>query len=225
MFTFKKNKKDPILINAEKIIIGIGVIAITLPLIVHLAAYRLPDCVRGSTMHSISAYYHTEAENVLVGMICALAFSFLAYNGHSKTDMIFSKIAAISALGVAFVPTSIFDGEYPCIPSDGSCLREYIHITCAVILLLTMAIFSLFIFTHRDEGDPIHPRKLFFYRFYGYSIIGSMVLIAAYFIFLKNHYPTLEEWKPIFWLETICLVAFGCSWLLKSRIFDSNKKA
>lgn len=223
MLTFKDNKKDPILIDANKIILSIGVIAVLLPLIVHLAAFPLKDCVHGK-MHSISAYYHTDAQDILVGLICALAFSFLAYNGHSKTDMIFSKIAAFSALGVALIPTSIFEGEYVCIGPDGSCIREYIHLACAVILLLTMAVFSLFIFTHREEGVPIHPRKKFFYRFYGITILVSLGLIAVYVIFLKDIYPDLSNKQPIFWLESICLVAFGSSWLLKSKLFDSKKK-
>lgn len=222
MFTIKNITDKPQLINADKIILGIGILAITMPLIVYLSAYPAPKCLKNGMLHSISAYYHTDARDVLVGMICALSFCFMAYNGHSTVDKIASKIAAFSALGVALIPTAIFDGEYTCIPSNGSCLREYIHVFCAVLLLLTMAFFSIKIFTHREGGDTIAPRKLFFYLFYGYSILASLGLIAIYMLFLKETFPVTASWHLIFWLETVSLVAFGCSWLLKSGLFDKK---
>lgn len=220
MFTIKNITRNPQLINADKIILGIGVLAITMPLIVYLAALPAPQCLKNGMLHSISAYYHTDARDLLVGMICALSFCFMAYNGYSKVDKIASTIASFSALGVALIPTSIFAGEYDCIPSDGTFLREYIHLFCAVVLLLTMAFFSIKIFTHREGGDTIAPRKLFFYRFWGYCILASLGLIALYVLFLKEAVPITATWHPIFWLETVCLFSFGCSWLLKSGLFD-----
>ncbi|MFZ1704209.1 MAG: hypothetical protein WAT79_07670 [Saprospiraceae bacterium] len=224
MFTIKNTTKNPKLIDADKIILGIGITALILPLIVYLASFPSQECLRYGMLHSISAYYHTDARDVLVGMICALAFCFLAYNGYSKIDMITSKVAAISALGVALIPTSIFPGEYVCIDSDGTDLREFVHVTCAVILLLTMSIFSIKIFTHRENGETIAPRKLFFYRFWGFSILGSLMLIGLYFLFLKDVIPGISNWYVVFWLEVVCLFAFGCSWLLKSGLFDRKKQ-
>lgn len=225
MFSLNNSTKEPGLINAEKIILSIGLIAILLPFVIQLGFDKM-QCIDG-TMHSISAYYHTESRDLLMGLICTLGISFLAYNGHHEIDMLLSKIAAVCALGVAFIPTSIFEGEYEtaCILVDGSELREWIHVSCAALLLIVMAIFSIFIFTHREENDEIHPRKLFFYRFYGAVIIISLLLIAIYFYFDLG--PTLSHWKtkPVFLLESICLIAFGCSWLLKSGLFDSKKAA
>lgn len=225
MITIKNTTKNPQLIHADKIILGIGILAFTLPLIVWLMAHPSPPCLKNGMLHSISAYYHTNARDVLVGMICAISFCFLAYNGYSKVDKIASKIAAFSALGVALIPTAIFKGEYDCIPSDGTCIREYIHLACAVILLLTMAFFSIKIFTHREVGGSIAPQKKFFYLFWGYSILVSLGLIALYVIFLKEAFPITATWHPIFWLETVCFFSFGCSWLLKSGLFDRAKKS
>lgn len=225
VFSLKNSTKDPGLINADKIIMGIGLIAILLPFVIQLGFDKM-QCIDG-TMNSISAYYHTESRDLLMGLVCTLGFSFLAYNGHHEIDMILSKIAALCALGVAFIPTSIFEGEYEtaCIMADGSRMRECIHICCAAILLIVMGIFSIFIFTHREENDVIHPRKLFFYRFYGAVIFIALLLIAFYFYF--DWSPTFSHWevKPVFLLESICLFAFGCSWLLKSGLFDSKKTA
>lgn len=121
------------------------------------------QCFDG-TMNSISAYYHTESRDLLIGLVCTLGISFLAYKGHHEIDMLLSKLVAICALGVAFIPTSIFEGEYKsaCIIANGSKLRECILVRCAALLLIVMGIFSIFIFTHREENDVIYPRKLFF---------------------------------------------------------------
>lgn len=225
MFSLSNSTKEPGLINADKIIICIGLIAILLPFVIQIG-FDKTQCIDG-TMNSISAYYHTESRDLLMGLVCTLGFSFLAYNGHHEIDMILSKIAALCALCVAFIPTSIFEGEYAmsCIMADGSKLREYIHVACAALLLIVMGIFSIFIFTHREERDEIHPRKLFFYRFYGAVIFIALLLIALYFYFDLG--SSFKHWnvKPIFLLETICLIAFGCSWLLKSGLFDSKKTA
>ena len=223
MFIFKNTSDKPQLIDAHKIILGIGLLAFTLPLIVWIVALPGPDCIDNGMMHSISAYYHTESRDVLVGMICALSFCFMAYNGYSPVDKIATKIAALSALGVALIPTSIFEGDYDCIVPEGSYMREYIHVACAVILLLTMAFFSIKIFTHREGNDEIDARKLFFYRFWGYTILGSLGLIALYVVYLKEAFPVTETWNPIFWLESVCLIAFGSSWFLKSGLFDRSK--
>ena len=223
MFTFKNTSDKPQLIDPHKIILGIGLLAFTLPLIVWIVALPGASCIEHGLMQSISAYYHTESRDVLVGMICALSFCFMAYNGYSPVDIIASKIAAFSALGVALIPTSIFEGDYECIDPEGSLMREYIHLICAVILLLTMAFFSIKIFTHREGTDEIDARKLFFYRFWGYTILVSLGLIALYVVYLKEAFPVTTTWYPIFWLEFVCLIAFGCSWFLKSGLFDRSR--
>ena len=49
--------------------------------------------------------------------------------------------------------------------------------------------------------------------------LGSILLIAVY-IFLRFHgYLDLRTIKPVFFLETIALWAFGVSWLVKGQTF------
>lgn len=214
MFTFKNNKKDPVLIDAQKIIIGIGLTAIAFPLAVHIAAGNSAYCA-DVTLHSISAYFHTDARYVFVGMICALAFSFFAYNGIAIQIQYFQKLRLCVFWGWLLSQLPFLKENIP----DGSYLREIAHIICAVVLLLIMAVFSIYIFTHRDEGEEISKGKLRLYRVFDYIILGSLLLIAIYYILHKKGYGGLEKQSPIFWLESICLVAFGCSWLLKSKLY------
>jgi hypothetical protein len=37
---------------------------------------------------------------------------------------------------------------------------------------------------------------------------------------VKKTYPQFERFKPIFCLETIALLAFGISWLVKGKISE-----
>jgi len=222
MLEIKNITKTPQLIDADKIILGIGVIAILFPFAMVLPSlFYWHSCYDQDLLPSISAYYHTSSRNLFVGMICALGFCFLSYKGYSRFDSNAANIAAVCAIGVAFVPTSIAVGESPCLPVDGSTAREIIHVSFAAILFLTLSVFSIKIFTHREpDSTPISARKLFLYRFYGFTILGALTIIAIHIIFLSKQFPHLKTYKPIFWLETVCLVSFGCSWLLKSELFD-----
>lgn len=224
MFEIKNSSTTPQLIDANKIIMGIGFIAILFPLVVALPTlHPAHNCHENDILHSISAYYHTSSRNLFVGMISALAFCFFSYKGYGNMDSRLANFAACCALGVAFIPTTIYPGEADCLIPDGSDLREYIHVTCAALLLLSLAFFSIKIFTHREINDePLAPRKLFLYRFYGYTIIASLICCVVYLVFLSKNYPSLAQYHPIFWLESICLASFGCSWLLKSELFDRN---
>jgi hypothetical protein len=225
MMTIKNTRSAPTLIDANKIIVGIGAIAILLPFVVSLLAlHSAHSCHQQDLLPSISAYYHTSSRNIFVGMICALAFCFFSYKGYGDFDSNVANFAACCALGVAFVPTAITAGESPCLMPDGNDTREHIHVTFAALLLLSLAFFSLKIFTHREANDePIAPRKLFLYRFYGYTIIVALALIALYIFVLSKSNAELAQYKPIFWLEAVCLTSFGCSWLLKSGLFDRKQ--
>lgn len=52
-------------------------------------------------------------------------------------------------------------------------------------------------------------------------------LIVIYMYLLHNLYPGLKRLDPIFWLETVMLIAFGISWLTKGQLLfrdeDYNK--
>jgi hypothetical protein len=222
MFEIKNTRPNPELIDAKKLIRGIGYIAIIFPFAVALPSlHPLHSCYESELLGSISAYYHTSSRNVFVGMICALAFCFFCYRGYSIIDSNVSNFAACCALGVAFIPTSISDGEASCLISTGSKLREQMHVTCAAFLFLSLAFFSIKIFTHREPNDtPIDKSKLILYRMFGYIILSALALIALYIFFLLPTYPELSQHKLIFWLEAVCLVSFGFSWLTKSGLFD-----
>lgn len=58
----------------------------------------------------------------------------------------------------------------------------------------------------------------------GIIMLGCILLISSYFIFELHQYLVIYNLKPIFWLETFALWAFGVSWLTKGQAILSDEK-
>jgi hypothetical protein len=85
-----------------------------------------------------------------------------------------------------------------------------------------LACISLFLFTKskgRKTKQKIIRNRI--YRIAGIIILVSISLIAVYHF--GDYGTTNTNLKPIFWLETIALFAFGSSWLIKGEIILKDK--
>ena len=60
------------------------------------------------------------------------------------------------------------------------------------------------------------------YRISGYVILASLILIALYKFYLESKFVNLQDYKPVFWLESLALIAFGFSWLTKGEAILSD---
>jgi hypothetical protein len=192
----------------------VGGIAVALPFVVAIGNFALGgDGFRGS----ISAYYYTPMGNVFVGALCALGVFFLSYQHKPlpgyELDNHLSYGASAAAIGVALFPTAEHQAE----PWTGEWLVSTTHLLCACALFLLLAYFSLKLFTKTDKGVPMSDAKRkrnVVFKACGWTIVGSIVLVA-----LSNIVNPPDSWKSLFWLETVGVVAFGISWLVKSGIF------
>jgi hypothetical protein len=187
----------------------VGVIAVSLPFVL-VVGNRL---LSGDELESsISAYYHTRMGDVFVGALCALAVFFLSYNYKPLPGFNFdnklSNLATVAALGVAFFPTT----------SDASVATQSeqvvgrVHLAFAALLFGLLAVFALFLFP-RSGSAPItrmKQRRNVVYRTCGGIIVGAMVLVGV-----SNLVDPDDSLHAFFWLETISVVAFGVSWLIK----------
>jgi hypothetical protein len=54
------------------------------------------------------------------------------------------------------------------------------------------------------------------YRICGYTILASILLVPAVNLFPGISGPIPS---PVFWLETLAIVVFGVSWLIKGETF------
>jgi hypothetical protein len=192
----------------------VGGIAVSLPFVVAIGSFALGgDELEGS----ISAYYYTPMGNVFVGALCALGVFFLSYQHKPlpgyELDNRLSYGASAAAIGVALLPTAEHQAE----PWTGEWLVSTAHLVCAGLLFVLLAYFSLMLFTKSDRGRHISDAKRkrnAVFRACGWTIVAAIVLVGV-----SNIVDPPDSWNSLFWLETVAVVAFGISWLVKSGIF------
>jgi len=190
---------------------------LTLRKIVGLLAISLvPVMVLGSFIFdhthyiqiSVSAYYHTSMRDALIGIVCGISLFLLSYNGYTKQDSIFSKLAGIFALGIAFFPTSE--------TNDKSDTTSTLHYLTSGVFFAILAYMSVFLFT-KSTGIMTPEKKMRnrIYRICGITMAVSVIGIPI------DSIPAVHNLigfiKPTIILETIALVSFGISWLTKGQ--------
>jgi heme A synthase len=93
-----------------------------------------------------------------------------------------------------------------------------VHFVLAAALFLTLSVFSLFLFTRTAPGGRPTRQKVKrnrVYRVCGIIILACLAGIAIDAALLED--TPLASLKPILWLETAALWAFGFSWLTKGQ--------
>ncbi|NOZ35038.1 MAG: hypothetical protein GXO80_07050 [Chlorobi bacterium] len=207
---------------------AVGILGIALPLIVAIGAVTLGNC--HCIQRSISLYYNTVMRNIFVGILSATALFMFAYRGYDYRDRIAGIAAFVFALGIAFFPATkemIINCNYDILQLRRVGWVRTVHLVSAALYFLTLAYISLFLFTLTDPKLVFTEQKRKrnrIYRICGYIIIGSLLLIAIYMLFIFPHHSQYDRYHPIFWLESIALWAFGISWLIKGEVAVKDKK-
>jgi len=180
----------------------VGVIAISLA--------TLTSILAKTPLESISASYHEDgwSSDIFVGFLFAISAFLLAYHGRSVFEMVISKIAAISTLGVALFPCSC-GGHQEIIP--------YVHyISAGVMFLILVAFCGSFFKRAHNKG---HTQALI--RAYIYAICGIAIFISIGVIgldsLLKGTISSRVS-RLTYYCEAVALIAFGIAWLTASRI-------
>ena len=191
---------------------AVGWIGILLPFILMLGVVFI---FKGEIIQeSISHYYHTSMRNVFVGALCAVALFMFFYSGYNKWDNWIGNAAGLFAIGVAWFPTAEAGSSNP---------AGKIHLACAAVFFLLLAVFSLFLFTKKKKKETPTKQKLarnIIYRACGIIMITCLISIVIYFNFIHANYP---ESSFVFWAETVALIAFGVSWLTKGETLYPDK--
>jgi hypothetical protein len=148
-----------------------------------------------------------------VGSLFALGVFFLSYNYKPlpdyEIDNYLSKVASIAAVGVALFPTA----SDPDHASGGAAVVAGVHLVFAGVLFSLLAIFSLFLFTKTD--DPEHMSSSKRQRNLVYKICGWTIVAAIALIVVAQIAQPPRSWHALLWLESVAVVAFGISWLVK----------
>ncbi len=155
---------------------------------------------------SISDYYHTQMRNLFVGALCAVALFMFFYSGHDSWDNWLGNFAGLFAIGVAFFPTDL--------PQQDTWVGS-MHLFCAASFFLLLVVFSLFLFTRTREGKKAEGSKRtrnIVYIVCGAAMLLCVIVMGLYFALVP---PAERSSILVFSAETIALVFFGVSWLIK----------
>jgi hypothetical protein len=198
---------------------AIGFLGLLWPFVLALGAMFL---FQTELQDSISAYYYTQMSGVFVGTLWAIGFFLFSYNGYDNEpiakDWILSRIAWVCALG-----TSLFPAHKD--PVDKG-IVGYLHFVFAASLFLVLIYFCLALF-RKDDGHPT-PQKLWrntFYKTFGFVMVACIALIAVYYRLPGEAAERIAPYKPVFWLESLAIVSFGASWLIKGEFLLKDKGA
>jgi hypothetical protein len=189
----------------------VGAIAVTLPFVLMIGNRAFGGHIQGS----ISAYYYTHMGSYFVGSLFALGVFFLSYQYRPlpgyELDNRLANVASLMAIGVALFPTASGATN----ASAGAKFVAVLHLICAATLFALLGIFSLFFFTKTDDPAHITVRKR--ERNLVYRICGTIIFVALALVVVAEIVKPPSSWHALLYLETIMVVAFGVSWLVKGR--------
>jgi heme/copper-type cytochrome/quinol oxidase subunit 2 len=192
----------------------IGFLGILLPVLLYGVAELRPTegLASWSLLPSVSAYYYTGAVGIFVGVLFALSLFLLTYRGYEGevADRVVGGLGGCAALGVALFPTAAPAGVSA--PSWWATPLRTVHYVSAVVLFLSFIVFAMWLFRksssprNEDRGREKRWRNTV-YLLCGISMILSVLWAAS----------SLITDAPIFWPETIAIIAFAVSWLVKGE--------
>jgi len=193
----------------------IGILGMALPLILVVGGLAYPD---HSVQPSISNYYHTHLQDVLVAVLATASVLFMSYVGYSWVDDLLTWLVGIAGIGVILFPcpmnpqTAAPVGVFQ-LPQGTS---GNVHYASAALFFVLLAVNAIFLFTATDQprmGPAKRARNVV------YDVCGGLILacVAALGIARLSH-VSLENSYLTLILEWVMLWAFGVSWLVKADI-------
>jgi len=212
------------IITVRRLRVAIGWLGISLPLA--LVVLSLVPVFRTNVQDSLSSYYYTHLREIFTGVLCAVGLFLIRYKGYKnkvfwKDDNRMTNLAGVFALGVALMPTNpeTCAGKiYTLVPFCNDFLGWF-HYIFAALFFVILAIMSLFIFTLGQKKNTGVAASGFnentIYRICGCAILIFSLLVPVCQYLLPFPYSTL-----IF--ETLSLLAFGISWLIKGRLLGDR---
>jgi hypothetical protein len=190
----------------------IGLLGIVFPFLLCLGGLIV---FKTGIQYSISSYYHTGMRDVFVGTLCIIGFFLLSYRGYDR-DNIVGNFGCIFAVGAALFPIT---SNHPA--SGGTDLIGYFHFTFAALFFGTLIYFSYFLFPKTHKNRQPSRRKLQrnkVYKACGWVMFICVFILIPIYLFLPDKVASvLNDYAPVFWLETIAIGAFGISWLIKGQ--------
>lgn len=175
-------------------------------------------------MDSISAYYHSNMRDILTGLLVGVSLFLLTYKGYEHRDLFIAIVSGIAGLGIAIFPCasriepSSAVGIFQFTPP----VATYLHYGSSALFFILLGINSYFLFTLGDKKNwtKSKSKRNGIYRLCGIVIFASLVTLLILAIILGDK---LEATVWTFIFETVMLLAFGFSWLVKGETLFADK--
>jgi hypothetical protein len=204
---------DPRIISYMTLRKAVGYLGILLPLTLAAGNWVI---FSGSLQQSVSDYYYTGMRGVLVGGLAVIGAFLLAYHGYDRWDSLFCNAAGVGAVGVALFPTP------PDNPSTAASVVGDFHFAFGSVMFASLIVIALWLFRKTGPAGRT-PAKRARDRVYLISGLIMLVSLALAGIVSLPFAAGLNSLNPVFWLETIAIVAFGVSWLVKGQAILADK--
>jgi len=198
---------------------AVGCLGMALPFVLAIGGGLI---FKTGLQETVSDYYYTGMGDVFVGTLCAMGVFLFSYKGYGKKDDLAGNIAAVCVIGTALFPTTPVD------PTALASTVGKLHVLFATLYFATLAYFSLFLFTKSDPSQSPTPRKLQrnrVYRVCGYLIVWALVAIALLAVLPDSITAAFADLDPVFWLESVAVIAFGVSWFVKGEGILEDEKS
>lgn len=216
-----KDKNENFIISYLTLRKLIGILGMLLPFACLLGGSLF---MSGPVLDSISAYYHSNIRDILTGLLVGTSLFLLSYRGYEKRDMIVAIASGIAGLGIAIFPcesriepfsaVGIFQLTPP--------IAGYLHYVSSALFFILLGINSFFLFTLGDKmkWTKSKSKRNVIYRVCGLVIFASLITLLILFLILSSALVA-TVWTFIF--ETVMLLAFGISWLVKGETLFADK--
>jgi hypothetical protein len=206
---------DPRIISYLTLRKAVGYLGLLLPFALAAGNWLI---FSGGLKGSISGYYYTGVRGVLVGGLCVIGAFLLAYHGYDRWDSWFTNAAGIGAIGAGLFPTP------PVHPSTRATIAGYCHFAFASVMFSALIVMALWLFRKTDPAaEPTRVKRL---RNWVYLVCGIVMLVSLSLAGIVSlpFAAALNSANPVFWLETVAIVAFGISWLVKGQAILHDKE-
>jgi len=189
----------------KRLRLGIGLVGIWLPFVVTIG--HSVNVGRFTLPSSISGAYYTSMRDVFVGSMSAVGVFLIFYRSSLASDIL-GTIAGLAAIAVALFPTRPEAVDLMVTAADSP--GRIVHAIAAGVLFFSLAAFCLFIFPRSGRT----PRKVIYYLS-GVAIVAGFALAALGSRILPDDVEATVH--PLFWGETVAILAFGVAWFTKSN--------
>jgi hypothetical protein len=216
-----KNKNPSLIVSHLTLRKLIGVLGMLLPFACLFGGSLFQN---SPVLDSISAYYHSNMRDILTGLLVGVSLFLITYKGYELRDTLMAILSGIAGLGIAIFPCasriepSSAVGVFQLTPP----IAGYLHYGSSALFFILLGINSYFLFTLGDKENWTKSKSIRngIYRVCGLVIFASLLTLAILSMILGDELVA-TVWTFVF--ETVMLLAFGISWLVKGETLFTDK--